>query len=330
VTPRALITGIGGQDGSYLAELLLGKGYDVHGMVHRRSSSSLDRIAHIARDVSIHAADLHDEDSLRRVIRQSRPDEVYNLAGSSFVGASWVDPVTTADLTATGVIRMLDALCREAPDARFYQASSSEIFGRPVQVPQTEATPITPRTPYGVAKSYGHLITITYRETYDLFACAGILYNHESPRRGEQFVTRKVSRAAAAIKLGLEDELRLGDLDAQRDWGYAEDYVEAMWLMLQQDRAEDFVIATGVLHSVRDFVRAAFDHVGVDPDGLVRQDESLLRPAEVHHLVGDYSKARERLGWNPRTSFEELVRLMVDHDLEQLASGVPQKQSGWR
>jgi GDPmannose 4,6-dehydratase len=325
---RALITGIGGQDGSYLAELLLAKGYEVHGMVRRGSPGSLDRIAHIARDIAIHAADLHDTGSLKRAIRESRPDEVYNLAGTSFVGTSWLDPVTTADLTATGVIRILDALSSEAPDARFYQASSSEIFGRPTEVPQTERTPVTPRTPYGVAKSYGHLITVTYRETYDLFACAGILYNHESPRRGTEFVTRKITHAAASIKHGVQDELRLGNLDARRDWGYAEDYVEAMWLMLQQDQPQDYVIATGVAHSVRDFVNAAFARAAVDPAEYIVQDESFIRPAEVEDLVGDFSKAREQLGWEPRTSFDELVQLMVDHDLELVASELAQKQSG--
>src|SRR3954452_16824919 len=260
---RALITGIGGQDGSYLAELLLAKGYEVHGMVRRGSPASLDRISHLARDISIHAADLHESDSLRRAIRQSRPDEVYNLAGTSFVGSSWLDPVTTADLTATGAIRLLDALRTEAPDARYYQASSSEVFGVPAEVPQTERTPLTPQTPYGVAKSYAPHITVTYRESYDLFACAGILYNHESPRRGPEFVMRKITRAAAAIKLGLQSELRLGNLDAHRDWGFLKDYVEAMWLMLQQDEPEDFVIATGVLHSVREFVDAAFERAGI-------------------------------------------------------------------
>jgi GDPmannose 4,6-dehydratase len=325
---RALITGIGGQDGSYLAELLLAKGYEVHGMVRRGSPGSLDRIAHIARDISIHAADLHDTDSLKRAIRQSRPDEVYNLAGTSFVGTSWLDPVTTADLTATGVIRILDALTSEAPDARFYQASSSEIFGLPSEVPQTERTPVTPRTPYGVAKCYGHLITVTYRETYDLFACAGILYNHESPRRGVEFVTRKITHGAAAIKHGLQDELRLGNLDARRDWGYAEDYVQAMWLMLQQDQPQDYVIATGVLHSVRDFVNAAFERAGIDPGDYVVHDETFMRPAEMEDLVGDFSRAREQLGWEPRTSFDELVQLMVDHDLELLEGGLAQKQPG--
>jgi GDPmannose 4,6-dehydratase len=325
---RALITGIGGQDGSYLAELLLAKGYEVHGMVRRGSPGSLDRIAHVARDIAIHAADLHDTGSLKRAIRESRPDEVYNLAGTSFVGSSWLDPVTTADLTATGVIRILDALTSEAPEARFYQASSSEIFGRPTEVPQTERTPVTPRTPYGVAKSYGHLITVTYRETYDLFACAGILYNHESPRRGTEFVTRKITHAAASIKHGVQDELRLGNLDARRDWGYAEDYVEAMWLMLQQDEPQDYVIATGVAHSVRDFVNAAFARAGLDPAKYIVQDETFIRPAEVEDLVGDFSKAREQLGWKPRTSFDELVQLMVDHDLELIESGLTQNQSG--
>jgi GDPmannose 4,6-dehydratase len=325
---RALITGIGGQDGSYLAELLLAKGYEVHGMVRRGSPSSLDRIAHIARDVDIHAADLHDRDSLQRTLRASRPDEVYNLAGTSFVSTSWRDPITTADLTATGVIRLLEALRAAAPDARFYQASSSEIFGVPLETPQRETTPVTPRTPYGVAKSYGHLITVSYRETYGLFACAGILYNHESPRRGAEFVTRKITRGAAAIKLGIEDKLLLGNLDARRDWGCAEDYVEAMWLMLQQDRAEDYVIATGVQHSVREFVDAAFSRIGLDPEPYVEHDPALVRPAEPGELVGDYSKAKTKLGWEPRTSFEELVHLMVDHDLELLARGEAQKPAG--
>jgi GDPmannose 4,6-dehydratase len=324
---RALITGIGGQDGSYLAELLLSKGYEVHGMMRRGSTSSLDRIAHIASDVAMHAADLHDAASLNRAIRDSRPDEVYNLAGTSFVGSSWLDPVTTADLTATGAIRLLDALRTEAPDARYYQASSSEVFGVPAEVPQNERTPLTPQTPYGVAKSYAHHITVTYRETYDLFACAGILYNHESPRRGPEFVTRKITRAAAAIKLGLQSELRLGNLDAHRDWGFAKDYVEAMWLMLQRDRPEDFVIATGVLHSVREFVDAAFERAGVDPVPYVVQDPRFIRPADPRNLVGDASKAREKLGWEPRTGFDELVTLMVDHDLEALESGLARNPS---
>jgi GDPmannose 4,6-dehydratase len=325
---RALITGIGGQDGSYLAELLLAKGYEVHGMVRRGSPASLDRIAHFARDVSIHAADLHESDSLRRAIRESRPDEVYNLAGTSFVGSSWLDPVTTADLTATGVIRILEALCAEAPDARYYQASSSEIFGVPAEVPQNEHTRVTPRTPYGVAKSYGHHITLTYRESYGLFACAGILYNHESPRRGPEFVTRKITRGAAAIKQGIARELRLGNLDARRDWGFAKDYVEAMWLMLQQDEPEDFVIATGVLHSVREFAEAAFARVGLDPAEYVVQDEAFMRPADPHSLVGDASKAREKLGWEPRTGFDELVACMVDHDVELLEGTLAENRSG--
>src|SRR5919107_3262447 len=269
---RALITGIGGQDGSYLAELLLSKGYEVHGMMRRGSTGSLDRIAHLAGDVSMHAADLHDAASLNRAIRDSHPDEVYNLAGTSFVGSSWLDPVTTADLTATGAIRLLDALRTEAPDARYYQASSSEVFGVPAEVPQTERTPLTPQTPYGVAKAYAHHITVTYRETYGLFACAGMLYNHESPRRGPEFVTRKITRAAAAIKLGLESELRLGNLGATRDWGYAGDFVEAMWLMLQQDEGDDYVLATGHSRSVGELIETAFAHVGLAPDDHVVVD----------------------------------------------------------
>jgi GDPmannose 4,6-dehydratase len=322
---RALVTGIGGQDGSYLAELLLAKGYEVHGMV-RRGGSPLDRIAHIARDVAIHTGDLRDERSLHDVVRASRPDEVYNLAGNSFVGRSWEQPVATAELTATGVIRLLEAIKQHAPEARFYQASSSEVFGTPEHMPQDERTPIHPRTPYGAAKAYGHHISVNYRDAFGLFACVGILFNHESPRRGTEFVTRKITQTAAAIKLGIADELALGALDAERDWGYARDYVEAMWRMLQQETPDDYVIATGVLHSVRDVVDVAFGKVGLDPADHVRQDERFLRPSEPHRLVGDASKARAQLGWEPTTTFEALIESMVEADLDLLESR-PQAQT---
>jgi GDPmannose 4,6-dehydratase len=325
---RALITGITGQDGSYLAELLLDKGYEVHGMVRRASTETFQRLEHIRDDLILHTGDLLDQRSLGDVLRDCRPEEIYNLAAMSFVAASWSQPVLTAEFTAVGVTRILEAMREVAPDARFYQASSSEMFGMVQEVPQNERTPFYPRSPYGVAKCYGHFIAVNYRESYDLFACSGILFNHESPRRGLEFVTRKVTHAAAAIKLGLQDELRLGNLDAMRDWGFAKDYVEAMWLMLQQDRPEDYVIATGESHTVRRLVELAFDHVGLDPDQYVRTDPTLMRPAEVEHLIGDPGKAKQQLGWEPRTSFEELVRLMVDADLELLASGVPQKQAG--
>jgi GDPmannose 4,6-dehydratase len=261
-------------------------------------------------------------------MRASRPDEIYNLAAMSFVGASWNQPVLTSEFTGTGVTRMLEAMRETVPEARFYQASSSEMFGFVKEAPQNESTPFYPRSPYGVAKAYGHFITVNYRESYALFACSGILFNHESPRRGLEFVTRKVTHGAAAIKLGLQERLLLGNLDAERDWGYAKDYVEAMWLMLQQEEPDDYVIATGEAHSVRELVQIAFEQVGLDPEPHVGTDPRYLRPAEVDHLIGDYSKARERLGWEPRTSFEELIRLMVDADLELLASGVPQKQAG--
>jgi GDPmannose 4,6-dehydratase len=325
---RALITGITGQDGSYLADLLLEKGYEVHGMVRRSSTETFQRLEHIRDDLVLHTGDLLDQRSLVDVLRECEPDEIYNLAAMSFVAASWSQPVLTAEFTATGVTRMLEALREVVPDARFYQASSSEMFGKVREVPQNESTPFYPRSPYGVAKCYGHFITVNYRESYDLFACSGILFNHEGPRRGLEFVTRKVTHGAAAIKLGLQEELLLGNLDAERDWGYAKDYVEAMWLMLQQEEPDDYVIATGKSHSVRELVDIAFDQVGLDPGDHVGTDPRYLRPAEVEHLVGDYSKARERLGWEPQTSFEELVRLMVDADLELLRSGVPQKQAG--
>jgi GDPmannose 4,6-dehydratase len=325
---RALITGITGQDGSYLADLLLEKGYQVHGMVRRASTETFQRLEHARDDLVLHTGDLLDQRSLGDVLRECQPEEIYNLAAMSFVAASWSQPVLTAEFTATGVTRMLEAMREVVPEARFYQASSSEMFGKVREVPQNEGTPFYPRSPYGVAKAYGHFITVNYRESYDLFACSGILFNHESPRRGLEFVTRKVTHATAAIKLGLADELALGNLDAERDWGYAKDYVEAMWLMLQQDEPEDYVIATGEAHSVRELVEIAFDHVGLDSDKHVRIDPRFLRPAEVEHLIGDYSKGREKLGWEPRTSFDELVRMMVDADLELLGKGVPQKQAG--
>jgi GDPmannose 4,6-dehydratase len=325
---RALITGITGQDGSYLADLLLEKDYEVHGMVRRSSTETFQRLEHIRDALTLHTGDLLDQRSLVDVLRESEPDEIYNLAAMSFVAASWSQPVLTAEFTATGVTRMLEAMREVTPEARFYQASSSEMFGKVREVPQRESTPFYPRSPYGVAKCYGHFITVNYRESYNLFAVSGVLFNHESERRGLEFVTRKVTHGAAAIKLGLQDELALGNLDAERDWGYAKDYVEAMWLMLQQDEPEDFVIATGEAHSVRELVNLAFEHAGLDPEKYVRIDPRFLRPAEVEHLIGDASKAREKLGWAPRTSFEEMVKLMVDADLEMLARGVPQKQAG--
>ena len=297
-------------------------------MVRRSSTETFQRLQHIRDDLVLHTGDLLDQRSLVDVLRECEPQEIYNLAAMSFVAASWSQPVLTAEFTATGVTRMLEAMREAAPEARFYQASSSEMFGKVREVPQRESTPFYPRSPYGVAKCYGHFITVNYRESYDLFACSGILFNHESERRGLEFVTRKVTHAAAGIKLGLQSELALGNLDAERDWGYAKDYVEAMWLMLQQDEPDDFVIATGAAHSVRELVRVAFEHAGVDPEEHVRIDPRFLRPAEVEHLVGDASKARDKLGWVPLTSFEDMVRLMVDADLEMLAAGVPQKQAG--
>jgi GDPmannose 4,6-dehydratase len=325
---RALITGITGQDGSYLAELLLEKGYEVHGMVRRSSTETFQRLEDCRDDLTLHTGDLLDQRSLVDVLRECEPQEIYNLAAMSFVAASWTQPVLTAEFTAIGVTRMLEAMREVVPQARFYQASSSEMFGKVREVPQGEGTPFYPRSPYGVAKCYGHFITVNYRESYDLFAVSGILFNHESERRGLEFVTRKVTHGAAAIKLGLQEELALGNLDAERDWGYARDYVEAMWLMLQQDDPEDYVIATGEAHSVRELVRVAFEHAGVDPERHIRIDPRFLRPAEVEHLIGDASKAREMLGWAPRTTFDEMVRLMVDSDLELLGRGVPQKQAG--
>jgi GDPmannose 4,6-dehydratase len=316
----ALITGITGQDGSFLAELLLEKGYDVHGMVRRASTEKFDRIEHIRNRITLHQGDLLDQRSLVDTMRASKPQEIYNLAAMSFVAVSWIQPTLTAEFSGVGVTRMLEAMREVCPEARFYQASSSEMFGKVLEVPQTEKTPFYPRSPYGVAKAYGHFITVNYRESYDLHATSGILFNHESERRGLEFVTRKITWHAAAIKLGLEKELRLGNLDAERDWGYAKDYVEAMWLMLQQDRAEDYVIATGEAHSVRECCQIAFDEVGLgDFEQYVTIDPAFLRPAEVDHLIGSPAKAERDLGWKPQTSFEELIRLMTRADLEMLA-----------
>jgi len=314
----ALITGITGQDGSYLAELLLDKGYDVHGMVRRASTEKFERIEHLRDRITLHQGDLLDQRSLVDTLRASGPDEIYNLAAMSFVAVSWVQPTLTAEFTGVGVTRLLEAMREVCPEARFYQASSSEMFGKVQAVPQNEETPFYPRSPYGVAKAYGHFITVNYRESYDLHATSGILFNHESPRRGLEFVTRKVTWHAAAIRYGLRDELALGNLDAKRDWGYAKDYVEAMWLMLQQDRAEDYVIATNETHTVRDCVQIAFDEAGVDWERRVRLDPQFLRPAEVDLLIGDFAKAERDLGWRPQTSFEELIRLMTRADLELL------------
>jgi GDPmannose 4,6-dehydratase len=315
---RALITGITGQDGSYLAELLLENGYEVHGMVRRSSTEKFDRIEHLRNRLTLHQGDLLDHRSLTDTLRASRPDEVYNLAAMSFVAVSWIQPTLTAEFTGVGVTRLLEALREVCPEARFYQASSSEMFGKVRATPQTEATPFYPRSPYGVAKVYGHHITVNYRESYDLYACSGILFNHESPRRGLEFVTRKITWHAAAIKLGLANELRLGNLDAKRDWGYAVDYVQAMWLMLQQERADDYVIATGTTNTVRRCVEIAFDRVGLDWERYVVIDDAFKRPAEVDLLVGDATKAADELGWRPTTSFDELIKLMVDADLALL------------
>ncbi len=318
-TRRALITGITGQDGSYLAELLLEKGYEVHGMVRRSSTERFDRIEHIRDRITLHQADLLDQRSLVDALRAADPSEIYNLAAMSFVAVSWIQPTLTAEFTGVGVTRMLEAVREVCPQARFYQASSSEMFGKVQEVPQTETTAFYPRSPYGVAKVYGHFITVNYRESYGLHATSGILFNHESPRRGLEFVTRKITWHAAAIRLGMADKLTLGNLDAQRDWGYARDYVEAMWLMLQRDEPEDFVIATGVSHTVRRCLEIAFDQAGVPIDDHVEIDPRLQRPAEVDHLIGDPSKAKRVLGWTPETTFEQLIRLMVDADHRMLS-----------
>ena len=317
---RALITGITGQDGSHLADLLLEKGYEVHGMVRRSSTETFERIEHLRGSVTLHQGDLLDQRSLVDALRASGPQEIYNLAAMSFVGTSWVQPTLTAEFTGVGVTRVLEAMREVCPEARFYQASSSEMFGKVRETPQTEETPFHPRSPYGVAKAYGHFITVNYRESYDLHASSGILFNHEGERRGREFVTRKISWHAAAIRHGLTDRIELGNLDAQRDWGYAKDYVEAMWLMLQQDTADDYVVATGETHTVREFLELAFDEAGLgDPSPYVSINPEFVRPAEVDLLIGDASKAQRVLDWRPRTSFEELVRLMVRTDLELLA-----------
>jgi GDPmannose 4,6-dehydratase len=315
---RALITGITGQDGSYLAEFLLEKGYDVIGMVRRTSTVTFDRIQHIQDDIELIQGDLLDQSSLIEILRDYQVEEVYNLAAQSFVPTSWKQPVLTGEFTALGVTRMLEAIRTVNPAIRFYQASSSEMFGKVQQVPQTEKTPFWPRSPYGVAKVYGHWITVNYRESYGLFACSGILFNHESPRRGFEFVTRKISHNVAKIKLGLARELRLGNLDAQRDWGFAGDYVRAMWLMLQQDQPDDYVVAMGETHSVREFCEIAFSHVGLNWQDSVVQDPAFMRPAEVDQLIGNPAKAAEKLGWKPEVSFRSLVEMMVDADLEEL------------
>ena len=318
-TKKALITGVTGQDGSYLAELLLGKGYEVHGMVRRSSTEKFERIEHLRDKITLHQGDLLDQRSLVDALRAAQPDEVYNLAAMSFVAVSWIQPTLTAEFTGVGVTRLLEAVREVCPEARFYQASSSEMFGKVREVPQTEDTPFYPRSPYGVAKAYGHFITVNYRESYDLHATSGILFNHESERRGLEFVTRKVTWHAAAIKHGILNEISLGNLDAERDWGYAKDYVEAMWLMLQQDKAEDYVIATGKTNTVKELVEVAFDEAGIaDWEKHVKIDPQFLRPAEVDQLIGDPAKAKKDLGWVPKTSFEELIRLMTRADLELL------------
>lgn len=314
---RALITGITGQDGSYLAEFLLEKGYEVYGMVRRSSTENFERINHIKDKLEFVQGDLLDYNSLSTIIKTVDPDEVYNLAAQSFVPASWTQPSLTAEFNAVGVTRLLEAIRDHNLKIKFYQASSSEMFGKVREVPQTEKTPFYPRSPYGIAKVYGHWITVNYRESYGMFAVSGILFNHESPRRGLEFVTKKISDGAARIKLGLARELRLGNLDAKRDWGYAGDYVRAMWLMLQHDEPENFVISTGENHSVREFVELAFDHVGLDPDKYVKTDPRFVRPAEVDLLLGDATCAKEKLGWEPEVAFADLVRMMVDYDLEK-------------
>ncbi len=320
---RPLITGITGQDGSYLAEFLLRQGYQVFGVVRRSSVSTAERIQHLLDKITFIQADLLDQTSLIDAIRQARPQEVYNLAAQSFVPTSWNQPVLTGEFTALGVTRVLEAIRAVDPTIRFYQAPSSEMYGKPIEAPQRETTPFHPRSPYGVAKVCGHHMTVNYRESYGLFACSGILFDHESPARGVEFVTRKGTQGAAKIKLGMAKKLRLGNLEAQRDWGFAEDYVEAMWKMLQQDEADDYVVATGVAHSVRDLVQIAFESAGLEWQEFVKFDEAFLRPAEVDHLLRDNSKAKKKLGWQAKVSFSELTALMVEHDIYRLKNGLP-------
>ena len=320
-TKRALITGITGQDGSYLAELLLSKGYEVHGMVRRSSEEKFERIQHLHGKIQLHQGDLLDQFSLAALLNQVNPDEVYNLAAQSFVPTSWNQPVLTGEFTALGVTKMLEAIRHTRPQVRFYQASSSEMFGKVLEVPQTEETPFYPRSPYGVAKAYGHHITVNYRESFGLFAVSGILFNHESPRRGLEFVTRKVTYNVARIKLGLQEKLPMGNLDAKRDWGFAGDYVDAMWRMLQQPEPDDYVVATNETHTVRELVEIAFGRVGLDYQKYVHIDPAFVRPAEVDLLIGDYAKAKTKLGWEPTVRFKQLVEMMVDADLERLKAG---------
>ena len=319
MSKTALITGITGQDGAYLAQLLLDQGYEVHGMVRRSSSDRFDRIEPLIDDITLHQADLLDQLSIVRLIEATSPDEIYNLAAQSFVPTSFEQPLLTGEFTALGVTRMLEAIRQVSTEIRFYQASSSEMFGTVQETPQRETTPFWPRSPYGVAKVYGHWITVNYRESYDIFACSGILFNHESPLRGKQFVTRKISDAVARIKLGKQEKLSLGNLDAERDWGFAGDYVRAMWLMMQQDTPDDYVVSTGRRHTVRDFCQVAFEHVGLNWEDHVKIDPAFLRPADVNTLCGDFSKAHEKLGWQPEVTFEQLVQMMVDTDLDRVS-----------
>jgi GDPmannose 4,6-dehydratase len=323
MSKRALITGITGQDGSYLAEFLLERGYEVFGVVRRSSVANSERVDHLLDRITFLQADLLDQSSLISALREAKPQEVYNLAAQSFVPTSWAQPVLTGEFTALGVTRMLEAIRTVDESIRFYQASSSEMFGNPIECPQRETTPFHPRSPYGVAKVYGHHITVNYRESYGLFACSGILFNHESPRRGVEFVSRKVSQGVAKVKLGRSRELKLGNLSAKRDWGFAGDYVKAMWMMLNQDKPDDYVVATGIAHSVEDLVRVAFDAAGLNWQEFVKVDPTFFRPAEVDHLLGDCTKAKTVLGWETKVSFEELVAMMVDEEIYRMRNGLP-------